>query len=46
MSESSWINTQGSSDKTINALVPEADPCIIILAEWDAWAVCSEKKHS
>jgi len=39
-------NTQGLSEEAINTLVPEADLCRALIADWDAWAICTWSKCS
>ena len=35
-SESPEFNTQGLPEKAINELVLEANPCVVVLVNWDA----------
>ena len=39
--EAPKYTTQNLLEKTINAIVSEVDPCRVVLADWDAGAVCS-----
>ena len=45
--KASEYNTRGLSNEVIITLVPLADPCKIVLADWDARAVVAEENaHS